>query len=90
VTVAPERDIETVFASGSEGSSEAPWTAPGRRLLATLRIGKSITSVVVALPPRPPKTSPAVNRLLQVVSLAAILLIALFTALYVREVRHGG
>lgn len=102
VTVAPNGTKELLFSSGSEGSAPAPWIAPGqsyvfrlyslvsgRRLLARLKVGRTTAVAVVALPPSPRITSAPVNRLLQVLSFAAVLLLAFLAAVYVRDLRRS-
>jgi hypothetical protein len=94
---------ETVFVFGPEGSASAPWLslgsayvfriyslAPKRRLLARLRVDHQTSSLeVVSLSQAPNVTSPAENRMLQLIPFGAALFFALLTATYVREVRHS-
>lgn len=100
VTVTPEGGSETLFASSSEGSAAAPWivagrsyvfklysTASGRRLLARLSVGHA--AAIIAVPPKPRITSPIVNRLLQLLSFAAIAVLTVLAAMYIRETRSN-
>jgi hypothetical protein len=103
VTVAPDGAKEVLFASGPEGSASASWIAPGqsyvfrlyslvsgRRLLARLKIGQNTAAEVVALPPSPKVTSAPIDRLLQVLSFAAVAILVLLAAVYLRDLRHDG
>jgi hypothetical protein len=102
VTVSSEGPKEVLFASASDGSAAAPWiavgrsyvfrlysTVSGRRLLARLKIGRAAALEVVALPQSPRSTSPVVDRLLQLLSFGALILLGLLSAIYVRDVRRG-
>lgn len=101
VTVTINGTKETLFAYGVEGTSPAPWLstgntyilrlysiAPRRRLLARLRIDKTATFTVVGQPVAPPVTSPALDRVLQLISFGWIAVVALLASMYVMKVRH--
>lgn len=99
VTVTTNGTKETLFAYGTEGTSPAPWLsagntyvlrlysiAPRRRLLARLRIDKTATLAVVGQPVAPPMTSPALDRVLQLISFGWIAVAALLASMYVMKV----
>lgn len=101
VTVTANGGKETLFAYGSEGTIPTPWLsagnayvlrlysiAPRRRLLARLRIDKTATLTVVGRPLAPMMTSPAVDRVLQLISFGWIAVAALLASIYVIEVRR--
>jgi predicted RNA-binding protein (virulence factor B family) len=103
VTVASKGLKETLFASVSEGSEAAPWISvgqtyvfrlysivSGRRLLARLRVNRVAALEVLAPPQSPQITSSVVDRLLQLFSFGSVALLALLTAMYVRETRRNG
>jgi hypothetical protein len=102
VTVSVNGGKEVLYSASAEGSSTAPWIAVEqayvfrlysqgvqRRLLAELKVGQH-TAIVVSLPPSPPVTSPLINRLLQLSSFGAVLLLGVLSAMYVREAQRGG
>lgn len=101
VTVATIGTRETLFAEAPDGTEAAPWIAPGRvyvfrlysivsgrRLLARLAVGRASAAQIVAAPPHPRITSPLVDRLLQLLSFAALCLLGVLGVLYVRELRR--
>jgi hypothetical protein len=103
VTVTPEGAKEVLFTSASEGTASAPWIAPGhtyvfklysttsgRRLLARLKVGHAPALTIVAIPTPPRRTSALVDRLLQIFAFGSVVLLALLTAMHVREARSDG
>jgi hypothetical protein len=92
---------ETLFAYGAEGTKPVPWLsagntyvlrlysiAPRRRLLARLRIDKTATFAAVGQPVGPPMTSPALDRVLQLISFGWIAVAGLLVSMYVVKTRH--
>ncbi len=103
VTVTPEDAKEVLFTSAPEGTASAPWIAPGRtyvfklystisgrRLLARLKVGQAPALAIVAIPPSPGRTSALVDRMLQLFAFGSIVLLALLTAMHVRDARSDG
>jgi hypothetical protein len=102
--MASDRMQETAVAFGSEGSQSIPAMSVGQlyvfrlysidsnrqRLLARLTVGRGEPLDVVALAPTPKTTSPAINRVLQLLPFAWMVLFAMLGGLYLRDRwQHG-
>ncbi|MGH2853701.1 MAG: hypothetical protein ACRDLF_05870 [Solirubrobacteraceae bacterium] len=104
VTMASDRMKETAVAFGSEGLKPVPAMSVGqlyvfrlysidsnqRRLLARLTVGRGEPLDVVALAPAPKATAPAINRVLQLLPFAWMIIFAVLGGLYLRERWHYG
>jgi hypothetical protein len=105
VTVVTAGGADATFASAPSGSAEAPWvvagnvyefrlysTASGRKLLARLKVGRDAAAKTEVLAPlEPPRDTPeAVDRLLQVLPFAGLVVLGLLTMSFVREMRRDG
>lgn len=102
VTVKSSGLGERFFAYSPEGSAPAPWLsfyhtyifqlysiAPKRRLLARLRVDRTASLEVVGRPQAPNMTSPAEDRLLQLLPFTYAVLLTVLAAMYIREARRG-
>ena len=101
VTVETPGAPAQLFAEAPSGTEGAPWITvgqayvfrlysivSGRRLLARLTVGHKVATQIVALPANPRITSPAVNRVLQLLSFVVLAIMALLSVAYVRDLRH--
>jgi hypothetical protein len=102
VTITSDSPKEMVIAYGSEGTNQEPWLAsvktyvlrlysiaPRRKLLARLRVGRETKLEVVGRPLAPKETSPAIDRILQLVSIGWIAVGVLLASMFVIETRRG-